>query len=255
MRNVKIILQYDGTEYAGWQVQDSQKTVQGTLESVLLKLVGKQVKVTGAGRTDAGVHALAQVASFRTESVLEPEVFLRALNAVLPRDIRIKHAEDADPGFHPRYSANKKTYSYLIVHSGGDSVFLRNYAWQLPYCLDHRIMGEASSFLEGEHDFSCFRATGCGASNPVRVIHAIDISSSHSIPFIGFRLEVPVIQITITANAFLRHMVRSITGTLVEFGRGKMSPHSVREILLSKERKAAGPTAPPQGLYLEKVYY
>ncbi|MBI5098261.1 MAG: tRNA pseudouridine(38-40) synthase TruA [Nitrospirae bacterium] len=255
MRHIKLTLQYDGTNYSGWQVQKNGTTVQGCLEEAVYIITGERSRITGAARTDAGVHALQQVAAFSTESLLEPQVFLKALNGNLPRDIRVINADECENDFHPRYDAKNKTYSYIIFKTGVYAVFLERYSWSIPYKLNCNSMREAAGYLVGEHDFSCFRASGCSSKHPVRTIYDIQIDELPSIEFIGFQFSVPVIKISIQANAFLRHMVRNIVGTLVEIGRDKYPSEKMKEILELKDRRIAGKTAPAQGLFLEKVEY
>ncbi|RJQ16683.1 MAG: tRNA pseudouridine(38-40) synthase TruA [Nitrospiraceae bacterium] len=254
-RNIKLTLQYDGTDYSGWQVQKNGTTIQGLLNDAVFSVTGEHSRVTGAARTDAGVHALEQVASFSTGSGLETQTLVRALNANLPYDIRVVNAEECDADFHPRYDAGNKTYSYIITHTGAYSVFLKRYSWNMPYKLNSDEMREAAQYLAGTHDFACFRASGCSSKHPVRTIHRIEINGSPSIGFIGFQFNAPIIKISITANAFLRHMARNIAGTLVEIGRGKSKPGRMKEILESKDRSLAGKTAPACGLFLEQIYY
>ncbi len=255
MRNIKINIQYDGTEYSGWQIQVKEATIQGLLEKAILKITDENSRVIGAGRTDAGVHALDQVAAFKTNSHLDPPTLLRALNANLPLDIRIINTEEADDDFHPRYRAKYKTYSYIISHSESHSVFLRRYSWNMSYNLNTNAMLQAAGHLIGKQDFSSFRASGCSSKHPVREIMDIQISKSDSINFMTFQFNTPVIKISITANAFLRHMVRNIVGTLFEIGRDRMPPEKMVEILNAKDRAAAGQTAPACGLFLEKMVY
>jgi tRNA pseudouridine38-40 synthase len=227
MRNIKLILQYDGTAYSGWQIQKKETTIQGLLENAVFAVTGERSRVTGAGRTDAGVHAFQQVDVFKTGSRLEPDALFRAMNANLPQDIRIIEVQEVGEDFHPRYRARSKTYSYLISGTGDSSVFLNRYSWQMHHHLDCISMREASDHLIGIHDFSSFRASGCSSKHPV----------------------------SIGANAFLRHMVRNIVGTLVDVGRGRTTPDKVRDIMEAKDRRAAGQTAPACGLFLEKIVY
>lgn len=254
MRQISLTIQYDGTAYSGWQIQKNAVTIQGLIEDAVLEITGKHSRVTGAGRTDAGVHAFKQVAVFETSSELSPSVFSRALNANLPHDIRIIKSEECPEDFHPRYRAEQKRYSYIIAQRPG-SVFLNRYAWQLNYTLDIEAMREASRHLIGRHDFASFQASGCSAKHAVREVTAITISDKPSFEFIAFRIDAPVIKINMEGNAFLRHMVRNIVGTLVDIGREKYSPEKMKEILDAKDRRLAGPTAPAQGLFLEKISY
>ncbi len=255
MRKIKINIQYDGTEYSGWQVQVRETTIQGLLEKAVLRVTDNNSRIIGAGRTDAGVHALDQVAIFKTSSQLDPPTLLRALNANLPFDIRIINIGEADDDFNPRFSAKCKTYSYIICPLESNSVFLRRYSWNMSYNLDINAMQEAAGHLTGKHDFSSFQASGCSAKNPIREILDIKVTNLDSIDFMTFQFNVPVIKISITANAFLRHMVRNIVGTVYEIGRGKMPPEKIIEILNAKDRRAAGQTAPACGLFLEKMVY
>jgi tRNA pseudouridine38-40 synthase len=255
MKHIKILLQYDGTNYSGWQIQKKDTTIQGLLEDAVFSVTSQRVRVTGAGRTDAGVHALEQAAVFGTDSGLEPDVLHRALNANLPDDIRIIHSEECPADFHPRYDAKNKIYSYLISRTGPYSVFLKRYSWQMPYQLNSDTMRTAAGYLIGKQDFSSFRASGCSSKHPVREIMDISISETDSIEFIALRFNAPVIKISIQANAFLRHMVRNIVGTLVEIGRGNFPPEKMKETLEAKDRRIAGITAPACGLFLEKIEY
>jgi tRNA pseudouridine38-40 synthase len=255
MNHIKLTLQYDGTNYWGWQVQKKGATIQGLLEDALFTITGERTRITGAARTDAGVHALQQVASFSTGSLLEPHIFIKALNGNLPLDIRVIKADACENDFHPRYDAKDKTYSYIIYKTGAYSVFLEKHSWSMPYKLNCEAMREAAFYLIGEHDFSCFRASGCSSKHPVRTMHSIEIAELPSVEFIGFHFNVPVVKISITANAFLRHMARNIVGTLVETGRGKYPPSRIKEILQSTDRKLAGRTAPARGLFLEEIRY
>jgi len=255
MGHIKLTLQYDGTNYSGWQVQKKGATIQGLLEDALFTITGERTRITGAARTDAGVHALQQVAAFSTASLLEPHVFIKALNGNLPPDIRVLEADACENDFHPRYDAKDKTYSYIIYKTCAYSVFLEKYSWSIPCKLNSEAMREAALYLEGEHDFSCFRASGCSSKHPVRTIHAVEVNELPSVEFIGFHFNVPVIKISITANAFLRHMARNIIGTLVETGRGKYPPSWMKEVLQSKDRNLAGRTAPARGLFLERIRY
>ncbi len=257
MRHIRLLLQYDGTDYSGWQVQKDRRTVQSLVENAVHIITGENPRVTGASRTDAGVHALEQTASFITGSSLDADVIRRALNANLPKDIRIMETSECPDDFHPRYSALSKWYSYLITHSRSSSVFLKRYSWDLSYDLSGSLenMREASDYLRGEHDFSSFRASGCGSKTAIRKILDIEVSESSSIDFMTFSINVPVIKISIKGNAFLRHMVRNIVGTLVDVGRGRTTPSGIKDILESKDRSSAGITAPAHGLFLKKIDY
>lgn len=268
MRNIKLTLQYEGTNYNGWQIQKSVKsresgvksqknviTIQGVLQNAIRKITGEDAKVIGAGRTDAGVHAIEQVASFKTSSGLSAEVIRRALNANLPDEIRIIDACDVEIDFHPRYDAKSKIYIYIVSNSHIISPFLYRYAWKIPHKLIFEEMKHASEFLKGRHDFSAFRASGCSAKNPVRTVSNISIERLDTIHFMDIILPGNFLKISIEADAFLRHMARNIVGTLVEIGKGKIKSENMREIINSKNRRLAGPTAPAKGLFLKKIKY
>lgn len=272
MRNIKLTIQYDGTNYNGWQIQPAeisnlrfqisdykkQKsiiTIQGVLQDTIKKITGEDVRVIGAGRTDAGVHAIEQVASFKTSSELEPSIIKRALNANLPDDIRILDAFDAELYFHSRYDAKSKIYFYIISNSHTTSPFLYRYAWKIPHKLNFEDMCNAIEFIKGRHDFSAFRASGCSAKNPVRTVFNITIEKLDAIHFMDILFPGNFLKVRIEADAFLRHMVRNIVGTIIEVGKGKIKPEEVREIINSKDRRLAGPTAPARGLFLEKINY
>ncbi len=253
--NLMIYIQYEGTVYKGWQVQPGGITIQGLIQDCLSRLTGQKVKVIGAGRTDAGVHAIKQVATFETSSTHSIEIIKRALNAMLPEDIRITKIEEIREGFHARYSALRKRYVYMIANDADLPAFLLRYVWWIKVPLDLASMLEASRLLIGRRDFSSFRGSGCGSKSSVRTINSIVIERLQSVPFIFTEFTGNFIKITIEADAFLRHMVRNIVGTLVEVGKGRLTPASINEILLARDRRQAGPTAPPQGLFLEEVFY
>lgn len=255
MRYIRLLIEYDGTNYHGWQSQKSGGTIQDIICAALSGITGEQVKLIGASRTDAGVHALGQVAVFGSGSTLETEVIMRALNAKLPPDIRILDAGETDADFHPRYDASKKSYFYLLSTSRRHSAFLYKYVWYVNAEVNIASVKEAASTVLGEHDFSSFRGSGCGAKNPVRTVLAADITRLDEMSFMTASIKGDFIKIKIEANAFLRHMVRNIVGTLVEVGRGRISPSEFKKILESCDRKAAGPTAPAKGLFLDKITY
>ena len=255
MKYIKLIIEFDGANYQGWQTQRSGLTIQDCMSRTISGITGEAIKLTGASRTDAGVHALGQIAVFKTDSRLPEDTLKRALNAKLPNDIRILDAQELDYEFHPRYQAVKKSYFYLIEKTQKQSVFFHRYTWRIPASLDLGSMNKASELLHGEHDFSAFRGTGCGAKTTVRTIHSITLSRHDYIDFMTVRIQGDFIKIRIEANAFLRHMVRNIVGTLAEVGKGRISPESLTDILASCDRTMAGPTAPAKGLFLEKVYY
>ncbi len=247
-RTLKLTLAYDGTDFAGWQIQANARTVQGTIRDVLVKITGEPAILIGSGRTDAGVHAQSQVASFDTASHHSCEVFQRALNAELPPDIAVLAVDEATPGFHAQRSALRKRYRYVIHDAGVRDVFARRYCWSVPYRLDDAAMQRAAEALIGRHDFSSFETAGSPRETSVRTIYALDIARPHVERAYELHLEVE-------ADGFLYNMVRAIAGTLVQVGRGVQCEQWVGEVLDSKDRSAAGITAPPQGLFLLSVKY
>jgi tRNA pseudouridine38-40 synthase len=255
MRYIKLSIEYDGTNYHGWQSQKAGGTIQDIIKEKIQSITGEEVRLTGASRTDAGVHALDQVAVFGTSSYLETGVMMRALNAKLPPDIRILDAGETDGDFHPRYQAAQKSYFYIISEGKQQSAFLHRFVWCVRTGLDLDTMIKAANLLLGEHDFSSFRAAGCGAKHPVRTINSADISRLDEMSFMTARIKGDFIKIRIEANAFLRHMVRNIVGTLAEVGKGQISPARFGRILEACDRTKAGPTAPAKGLFLDKITY
>jgi len=251
---IKLEIAYDGTNYNGWQRQPDAPSIQETLEKVLLKITGERITVTGSGRTDAGVHALKQVAAFSTKSPLSPEVFYRALNGFLPGDIRIVHAEDVPMAFHPIRNAVSKRYRYLIDDQRPFCPITRNYCWTYRKPLDVSAMQTAAEYLRGKHDFACFQSQGSPRETTVRTIS--DVSVQRIPPS---SLLPPMIQIEVEADGFLYNMMRTIAGTLVQFGdekrTGRSKPSRMEEIIESGDRTLAGPTAPARGLYLVNVIY
>lgn len=248
-------MEYDGTAYQGWQIQKDELTIQGILEERILRITGRQSRVIGASRTDAGVHALGQVATFRTESRLDLEVIKRALNALLPKDIRVLETSEVDDSFHPRDSAKRKSYFYIISNQRESPVFLFRYAWMVKQPLALKSMIEAAQVLIGKHDFSSFRGTGSSTKNPVREIFSLRIERFEEMDFMTARMKGKFLKIRIEADGFLRHMARNIAGTLVEIGRGRMPAYRMEEILKSRDRRIGGPSAPPNGLFLERIVY
>lgn len=245
MRNLKIVLEYDGTGYHGWQRQKDLTTVQQVLEDIVLRITGERLAIFGSGRTDAGVHALKQTAHFKTNSCIGSANLLAAMNSLLPKDIVVKEIQEVPESFHARFDAKSKTYMYQIINSPTRSALYRQYAWHIRTPLDVIEMGKGLSFLKGRHDFTAF----CGKKevnrNCIRTITDVRLEKNPS-GMIGIYLE---------ADGFLRYMVRSVVGTLAEVGRGKRPPEELLSILQAKDRKRAGMTAPPQGLFLVEVKY
>jgi len=244
-RTLKLTVEYDGTGYVGWQRQAEGVSIQSLIEDALAAFEGGPVTVHGAGRTDAGVHALAQVASVRTRTTHDAATIQRALNAVLPLDVRVIAVDDAPPSFHARYDAISKTYEYRIVNAPYVSAFQHRYVWHVPGALDLTAMRTAAAALVGRHDFAAFRAVGGGASATERTIFSLAVESGG-----GGQLAVRVV-----GDGFLRHMVRTIAGTLVDVGLGRWPPDHVARILAGRDRAAAGRAAPPAGLFLVAVGY
>ncbi len=254
-KKIRLVLSYDGSHASGWQIQPDRITYQGLLEDALFRLTGERIRVVGASRTDRGVHALEQVVAFRTSSQHPPDVFHRALNGILPPYIRVKDASYTTEDFHPRFSARSKEYIYVIDNSPVRSPFLLKYACYKGKELNVDAMKEAASFLLGKKDFRAFQASGCSAKTTVREIMKFDITLSKKIEFLSIPLCGRFIVFHVQANAFLRYMVRNMVGTLVEVGLERYLPAHVKEILESLDRTQAGPTAPPEGLYLYRINY
>jgi tRNA pseudouridine38-40 synthase len=245
MRKIKLLLEYEGTRYSGWQFQPNQVSIQGVLESKLHKITKKKTRVIGSGRTDSGVHAEGQVAHFQTTSAMTLQEFLKALNSLLPPDIVVKKVEEAKPDFHAQISATRKTYRYTILNRDYPSALQ---GWLAHYIatptLDVTAMRKAVRCLVGKHDFKSFQGSGCTAKTTLREIYRLSVVKKD-----GF------IRITIDGSGFLKYMVRNIVGTLIEIGWGKWPPEQMQVILKSKNRLLAGPTAPSRGLCLIKVVY
>ena len=248
MRTFKLTIAYDGTALAGWQVQSGRRTVQEVLETALAKITGQQVRVTASGRTDAGVHARGQVVSFRAESRLAPEVLRRALNATLPRDVVVLEAVEAPDGFDANRHAIRKRYRYVIHDGPARDVFARHYCWQYPFRLDAAAMDRAAQVLLGRHDFAGFQTQGSPRVSTVRTVFHISVRRGE-----GAQSDLVIVEVE--ADGFLYNMVRAIVGTLVEVGRAARSEFWVAEVLRAKDRRVAGRTAPPQGLFLMRVEY
>ena len=244
-KNIKLILAYDGSRYHGWQRQSGMTTIQEVVEEKIKTMTGETVNVIASGRTDAGVHALYQVANFKTRTHLSPEIILKGLNALLPEDIFIKQAAGAPMDFNSRYNAKSKIYEYRILNRKEPDVFLRSYAWHISKALNLGKMADCLSLLLGRHDFSSFKSSGSAIVNPVREMKKADIIGPKD-DLLLFLFE---------ADGFMRHMVRNIIGTVVEVGRGKIDVDGFMEIFHSRDRRKAGFKAPSQGLFLKMVNY
>ncbi len=243
-RVLKVTLQYDGTDYVGWQRQAEGVSIQGLIEDALRPIEGRDVSVQGAGRTDAGVHALAQVASFRLASPIDTQALARALNAVLPPDVRVLGVEGAPPGFHARFSATGKVYEYRIVNGPVASPFIRRYVWHVVPKLDLDAMRDASTGLVGKHDFAAFQGTGTSVPSTERTVRRLELQRREDL-----------LVMEIEGDGFLRHMVRTIAGTLVDIGLGRRRAGDIQRILDSRDRACAGSTGPACGLFLTRVLY
>ncbi len=244
LRTLKLIVEYDGTGLCGWQRQNNGPTVQQYLEEAIASMTGENNTVLGASRTDAGVHALGQTCIFKTQRSIPCFGFRRGINTALPNQIAIRSIEEVAATFHPRFDATGKHYCYTLLNRKPPAPLKRGTCWHRPMHLDTHAMQQAADVLVGEHDFSAFRASGCGAVTPNRRIDRIVV-----------RREGDLVFIEVWGNAFLRNMVRILAGTLVDVGIGTSSIKQVRKILEDRDRRAAGQTAPPQGLCLLEVFY
>ena len=255
MRNLRLILSYDGAEFAGWQVQPGRTTVQGALASAIGRLSGENVLPQGSGRTDAGVHALAQVASFATASAIPTENWLRALNDILPASIRVLDVSEVAPEFHARKSARAKTYRYRIHRTAICPPFLARYVWHYPYPLEESAMVAAAGVVVGEHDFTSFAAVDPERVERMAAGGGRAVSNIRTIFSSRWAREGEELVYTIRGRGFLHHMVRNLVGTFLLMGKGTVSLEDLRHILDARDRTAAGPTAPASGLYLVEVEY
>jgi tRNA pseudouridine38-40 synthase len=245
MRNIKLTIEYDGTRYHGWQIQPNSNTIQGILQEKIGVITGERMSLIASGRTDAGVHALGQVANFRTESRIPLEGIRDGVNSLTPGDIAIRNVEEMSDDFHARFDAKSKLYEYRILNRLVPSPLERTFSWHIAHRLDLKRMRQAGETLLGTHDFSSFRSAQSDNLNPVRTFMTLEIR----------RAGGHTISIQMRADAFLKHMARNIVGTLVDAGRKRMDPDDMREILDARDRRRAGMTAPPHGLFLVEVDY
>ena len=272
LQNWKLTLAYDGTEFRGWQVQPGERTVQGELQAALGRITGESPLPQGSGRTDAGVHALGQVASFTLAAPIPAENLQRALNRTLPSSIRILETRTARSTFHARHSAVAKTYEYRVYRAALCPPFLARYVYACPWPMDVESLQRSARLVEGEHDFTSFAAT-----DPELARRGLDPNENRPIPRVGFQMEPPtpscvrrifssgweerlteagpLLIYRVRGNGFLHHMVRNLVGTMLDVGRGRLSAESIPEILAARNRSAAGPTAPARGLFLYSVEY
>ena len=244
VRNIKLTIEYDGKDFNGWQKQPMKLNIQGTIEQAIKQITGEDVNLNASGRTDAGVHALGQVANFKTDSKIPIEKFAIAINSKLKRSIVIKKAEEVDERFHSRLSCKRKTYRYIINNSPEGTAIYRNLETHIPQKLDVEKMKKAVKYFEGEHDFKAFKASGTSSKSSIRTIYEANVYQENE-----------KIMIELTGNGFLYNMVRIIAGTLVEVGLRKVEPEKIPEIIQVGKRENAGKTLPPNGLYLVKVMY
>lgn len=244
MKRIKLVVAYDGTKYCGWQVQPNDSTVEGVLNNALSELLKEPIAVIGASRTDSGVHALGNVAVFDTDSRIPGEKMKYALNQRLPEDIRVQESEEVNADFHPRYCNSQKTYEYQILNRRMELPTKRLYAHYTYRKLNVEDMKEATKYIIGEHDFKCFCSAGSQVKETVRTVYSLSVTQ-----------EDDVIKIRITGSGFLYNMVRIIAGTLMEVGAGIKKPEELKEIIESKDRAKAGPTAPARGLCLVQIAY
>lgn len=244
MNNIKITLEYDGTNYYGWQKQKGMKTIQGEIEEALFAVTKERCEVTGSSRTDAGVHAKGFVANFRTNSKVPPNRFREALNVKLPNDIVILKSEKVDDEFHARYYAKGKTYEYSILNDDVPSALMRNQVYHYKYDLDIDAMKVAAKQFIGTHDFAAFKTQGSSVKGTIRTIFEVKVEKTEKI-----------IKISVSGDGFLYNMVRIIVGTLINVGRGKTDSNSIVDIINKKDRTLAGDCVPPHGLLLKEVYY
>ena len=250
MRNLKLVLAYDGSEFSGWQIQPDAATVQGTLASAIGRLTGEKVLPQGSGRTDTGVHALAQVASFTTESPIPAQNLTKALNDILPPSIRVQEVTEAPPEFHARKSARAKTYRYRMLRIPICPPFLARYVWHYPYPLDENAMRRAAGLVVGEHDFTSFAAVDQELSGEQE-----DVSKVRRIFCSTWEQDGEELVYTVRGSGFLHHMVRNLVGTFLLVGKGTLSPDDITRILEARNRSSAGATAPANGLSLVNVEY
>jgi tRNA pseudouridine38-40 synthase len=248
MRTFKLTLAYDGTAYSGWQWQDGQPTIQAAVEAAISSVSGQQARVTGSGRTDAGVHAAGQVAGFSVDTELADDVLGRALQANTPHDIYVLDCSEVSADFHPIRDAICKQYRYLIQDNNRHDVLARHYCWQIPYRLDVAAMQQAARQLIGTHDFACFEAAGSPRKDTIRTINRLSVTLDEQDGIRSILLEV-------SANGFLYNMVRNIVGSLVDIGRQSEAIEWLKQLLDSRDRSQAGPTAPAQGLTMTSVSY
>ncbi|MGH4052232.1 MAG: tRNA pseudouridine(38-40) synthase TruA [Clostridium sp.] len=244
MRNIKLIIEYDGTNYCGWQRQNNVMTIQEKVETAIERIIGERALITGSSRTDAGVHAKGYTGNFYTNSKIPVEKFAGAINSQLPKDIVIRNSFDMPMDFHARYNSTGKLYSYTIINRRVYAAVGRNYIYHHQRILDAEIMQLGAFYFIGTHDFSAFKNLGSSVKTSIRTISRLDVIRDKD-----------MIKIYIAADGFLYNMVRIIVGSLIRVGEGKIKPSEIKDIIESKERSRAGKSVPPNGLCLEEVFY
>ncbi|GAB5045764.1 tRNA pseudouridine(38-40) synthase TruA [Thermodesulfovibrio sp. TK110] len=254
MTNIKMIIQYDGSNYSGWQRQKKGYSIQALIEEALSKIFKAEIKIRGAGRTDAGVHALGQVASFKWEIKMPLSSLKKALNSLLPEDIRVVEIEEVEPGFHPQYSVKRKSYVYYLCIDEECSCFIQRYVWHYPKKLNLSLMEESLNLFKGTRDFTAFSGR-TEVKNKIRTVHDFTMQRLDNLCFMDINIIGNFIKFRIEADGFLRYMVRNIVGCIVELGRQKLSVESIYEAFKSGKRPSPMQTAPSHGLFLEKIYY
>jgi tRNA pseudouridine38-40 synthase len=255
VRTFKLTVAYDGTDFVGWQRQARDRSVQAAIEDVLMTIEGAPVAIVGAGRTDAGVHAAAQVASVSLQRAIPSDELHRALNATLPGDVRVLQIEDVASGFNARFHAKAKVYRYWMWNGAAMLPALRRFAWHIPQSLDSHAMQRAADLLIGEHDFSAFQAARSDVKTTKRTLTRSALTESRPDGPMSTATAGALLCYEVTGSGFLRHMVRNIVGTLIDVGRGRLAPEELTRIVASRDRAEAGPTAPPHGLTLWRVEY
>lgn len=252
MKRIKLTVAYDGTMYSGWQIQPLSPTIEQALDKAIEQVTGERIHVIGASRTDAGVHAMGNVAVFDTQSTIPGERWSYAINRFLPEDISVQESREVSPQFHPRHCNTVKTYEYLVYNAVFSNPKLRNYAWHVSGSIDINAMRDAAELLVGEHDFKSFCCVKTQAESTIRTVYSIEIEKQKAIYGIQ---QAEAIIIRVHGNGFLYNMVRIIAGTLIQVGKGQKCVQDIHRMLDARNRCAAGPTAPPQGLTLMNIEY
>lgn len=254
MTHIKMIVQYDGTRYYGWQRQKKGGDIQTVIEKAISKIFKRDIKIRGAGRTDAGVHALGQVASFKADLKMPLSSLKKVLNSLLPEDIRIVSLEEVDESFHPQYSVKKKSYVYYVCLDEECSCFIKRYVWHYPRPLDLSLMKEAVSLFKGTIDFTAFSGS-TNVKNKIRTVYDFTIQFLSELYFMDMKIKGNFIKFRIEADGFLKYMVRNIVGCMIELGRGRLTYEQIKKAINRKERPKPLQTAPSSGLFLERIFY